>query len=95
MAEFVSAISMMCRKAADREEERAAAPEPPAPEPPAVEAPGAPAPPVAASAPAELEMDLPIPAFAQVRKQSGIWRIPVASSFLFAFTAIGFLMRAL
>jgi hypothetical protein len=98
MSEFVSAISLMCRKASERnEEERAAAAEPAAPAPQAEQAGEPPvvasAPAVAASAPAELEMDLPVPAFAQVRKPPGIWRIPVASSFLFAFTAVGLLMR--
>jgi hypothetical protein len=117
MAEFVAAISMMCRKAAERnEQEHAAEPEAPvmaAPEPPAPPAPviepildipslDVPAPMVAAlseplpeGGPTEPLLDLPLPAFAQVRKPPGTWRIPVASSFLFAFTTVGLLMRAL
>jgi hypothetical protein len=79
MAEFVAAISMMCRKAAERNEPEAVA----APEP------------EASPAAAEPVLDLPIPAFAQTRKTSAIWRIPVASSFLFALAAAGLVMRAL
>jgi hypothetical protein len=98
MAEFVSAISMMCRQAADRnKEERAAAAVPPAVEAPpalaAVPAEPAAAAASAASASAEPALDLPVPGFAQTRKPPGTWRIPVASSFLFAFTAVGVLMR--
>ena len=66
-------------KAAERNEPQAA-PEPESEPSPAV---------------AEPVLDLPIPAFAQSRKTPGIWRIPVASSFLFAFAAAGLLMRAL
>jgi hypothetical protein len=94
MAEFVSAISMMCRQAADRnKEERAADPEPPAVEAPPATVPAEPAA-AAASFEAEPFLDLPVPGFAQTRKPPGTWRIPVASSFLFAFTAAGLLMRA-
>jgi hypothetical protein len=79
MAEFVSAISMMCRQAADRNKEaRAVEAEPPAVEP----------------QPEPAAVDLPVPGFAQPRTPPGTWRIPVASSFLFAFAAAGLLMRA-
>lgn len=90
MAEFVSAISMMCRKAAERneEEEHAIAIAPPAED-------GLEREPAVAASAAEPVLDLPIPAFARTRKPPGMWRIPVASSFLFAFTAVGLLMRAL
>jgi tetrahydromethanopterin S-methyltransferase subunit G len=113
MAEFVSAISMMCRKAAERDEERAAAePSLPQPEPaiaasavvppleaepqsPIVEPPVPQPEPAIAASTAEPVLDLPIPAFAQDRKHPGVWRIPVASSFVFAFAMLGLLLRAL
>jgi hypothetical protein len=101
MAEFVAAISMMCRKAAERNEPEPEAVAEPAPVEPVLDVPAPvvaartePLPAIAASA-AEPVLDLPIPAFAQTRKPPGIWRIPVASSFLFAFAAAGLLMRAL
>jgi hypothetical protein len=99
MAEFVSAIGLMCRKAAERKEEEEAV-APPAvaeivePEP-AVAAAAAEPPRAVAASPAEPILDIPLPAFAQARKPPGIWSIPVASSFLFAFTAAGLLLRAL
>ena len=69
MAEFVSAISLMCRKAAERNGGRA----PVEPEP---ESAGEPA--IAAAGPP----DLPVPTFAQSRETPGGWRISVASSFV-------------
>jgi hypothetical protein len=93
MAEFVSAISMVCRQAADRnKEERAAAPQPPAVEAPPARA-TVPAAPATAAPAAEPILDLPVPGFAQGHTPTGSWRVPVASSFLFAFAAAGLLMR--
>lgn len=89
MAEFVSAISQLCRNAAGRNEQ--AGPDGPPP-PPVADEPAAPAP---ISAAAGAEIDLPVPSFAQAQTPAGTWRIPVASSFLFAFTAVGLLLRAL
>jgi hypothetical protein len=85
MAEFVSAISLMCRKAAERNGEEEAVAEPA----PAVAETVDPKP------PAEPVLDLPLPAFAQVRKTPGGWQIPVASSLVFAIAAAGLLIRAL
>jgi hypothetical protein len=90
MAEFVSAISLMCRKAAERKDGRAVV----EPEAESIAGPGSepePEPSVAAGEPA---LDLPVPDFGQSRETPGGWRIRVASSFLFAFAAAGLLMRA-
>jgi hypothetical protein len=78
MAEFVSAISMMCRQAAERNKQEPAD----VPTEPAV------------SDAVENPLDLPVPGFAQTPMSTGTWRVPVASSFLFALTAAGLLMRA-
>ena len=113
MAEFVSAISMLCRQAAERNGQHRAAvqPDPPIEPVPAVAAAAplepvleVPAPAIAvnpeplrpvASSAAEPVLDLPIPGFAQDRKPPGVWRIPVASSFIVACTVVGLLLRAI